>query len=207
MQPAAFGTAYDHLADRWLDDRFNAQDGMAAHRHALAFLSPESGGRALNAGCGCNTRFNRLCGEHGPEVDGVDISERMVARARAADPNARIHHADLCTWQAPHSYHFISAWDSIWHVRLDHQRELMPKPLGLLEVGGVMVFSAGGLDGPSEHVDSTMGPTVCYATLGIRGILRVIDEAGCALRHPESDQLPHSHLVVIAQRLTRAQES
>lgn len=207
MQPTAIGLAYDQIAECWLDDHFNAQDGMAAHQRALAFLPPESSGRALNAGCGCNTRFNRLYREHGLDVEGVDISERMVALARAADPHARIHRADLCTWQAPHSYHFISAWDSIWHVRLEQQCELMLKLLGLLEVGGVMVFSTGGLDGPSEHVDSTMGPTVCYSTLGIAGILRVIDEAGCALRHLEFDQLPLSHLVVIAQRLTRGRKS
>lgn len=88
-----------------------------------------------------------------------------------------------------------------------HLRELMLKLIGLLEVGGVLVFSAGGLNGPSEHVDSTMGPPVCYATLGVLGILRVIDDAGCGLRQLGFDRLPHSHVVVIAQSLTRARES
>lgn len=200
MQASAIGTAYDQLAERWLDDQFNPQDGLAAHRHALAFLPPADGGWALNAGCGCSTRFHALFRDHGLQVEGVDVSARMVALARAADPTATIHHADLCTWQAPRSYRCISAWDSIWHVRLEQQRDLMLKLMGLLEPSGVLVFTAGGLDAPSEHTDTTMGPTVHYATLGIPSLLAVIAEAGCLLRHLAFDQLPERHLVVVAQR-------
>jgi SAM-dependent methyltransferase len=200
MQHRLIASAYDQLAETWLDDRFNPQDGLAAHRHALAFLPPADGGWALNAGCGCNTRLHALFRERGLQVEGVDISARMVTLARAADPAAIIHHDDLCTWQAPRSYRVISAWDSIWHIQLDHQRALILKLMNLLEPGGVLIFTAGGLDGPSEHTDATMGPRVYYATLGIPGLLAVIAEAGCMLRHLAFDQLPERHLVVIAQR-------
>ena len=76
----------------------------------------------------------------------------------------------------------------------------MLRLMGGLEPGGVFLFSAGGLDVPGEHVDSAMGPEVTYATLGIPGLLDVIREAGCALRHLEFDQHPQNHLVVIVQR-------
>jgi hypothetical protein len=45
-----------------------------------------------------------------------------------------------------------------------------------------------------------MGPEVCYSTLGIPGLLDVIEEAGCACRHLEFDQYPEKHLYVVAQR-------
>lgn len=196
----AIARAYDHLAETWLDDRFDPDNGVRSHRQALAFLSANSGGWALNAGCGCNTRFHALFRERGLAIEGVDISGRMVDLARAADPAATIHHADLCTWQAPGRYRFISAWDSIWHVRLEHQRELMLKLLALLEPGGVLILSAGGLDAPSEHIDATMGPALHYATLGIPGLLQVVTDADCVLRHLEFDQLPQLHIVLIAQR-------
>ncbi len=32
------GPAYDQIAERWKDDQFNQQDGVAQHRKALAFL-------------------------------------------------------------------------------------------------------------------------------------------------------------------------
>ena len=200
MDHSAIASAYDALAERWLDERFVPTDGVRQHRHALAFLEGGSGGWALNVGCGCNTRFNALLRERGLQIEGIDISGRMIALARAADPDVLLHHADVCRWQPPRSYRFITAWDSIWHVRLEEQRPLMLKLMGALEPGGVLVFSAGGLDAASEHVDSAMGPAVYYSTLGIPGLLEVIKDAGCICRHLEFDQHPQKHLYVVAQR-------
>ncbi|HJV88171.1 MAG TPA: class I SAM-dependent methyltransferase [Noviherbaspirillum sp.] len=201
MQHSAIASAYDTLAPIWQDGHFNESDGINQHKRALGFLGPHSTpGAALNVGCGCSTRFNALLRDCGLEIEGVDISDRMVTLAREADPAVQVHRADICTWQPHRTYRFITAWDSIWHVQLAEQRALMLKLMGLLEPGGVLLFSAGGLDRPSEHTDSAMGPTVYYSTLGIPGLLQVIQEAGCALRHLEFDQWPQSHLAVIAQR-------
>jgi predicted TPR repeat methyltransferase len=194
------GEAYDQLADRWLDDRFSQTDGVRQHRQALAFLDAKPGW-ALNVGCGCNTRFNALMREHGLELEGIDISERMVVLAKIADPTVELYHADVCDWQPPRKYRFITAWDSIWHVGLSGQRPLMLKLMAMLEPGGVFAFTAGGLDESSEHVDSAMGPTLRYATLGIPGLLDAIKAAGCGCRHLEFDQHPQNHLFVIAQRI------
>jgi 2-polyprenyl-3-methyl-5-hydroxy-6-metoxy-1,4-benzoquinol methylase len=141
---SAIASAYDTLAEHWLDDRFNPGDGLRQHRHALGFLARATPAWALNVGCGCNTRFNALFREHGLDIEGVDLSDRMVQLARAADPSTEVHLADICTWQAPRRYRFISAWDSIWHVELDQQHALMLKLMDRLEPGGVLIFSAGG---------------------------------------------------------------
>lgn len=200
MHPSVIASAYDSLAETWLDSRFSRIDGIRQHEHALSFLEPREGGWALNVGCGCNTRFNALWRSCGLRIEGVDISPRMVALARAADPLAEIHLADVCSWRPPRTYRFISAWDSIWHVPLARQRGLMLELLDLLDPGGVMIFTAGGLAGPGEHTDATMGPAVYYGTLGVDGILEVIREARRVLRHFEFDQWPQPHLVVVAQR-------
>lgn len=200
MDHAAIASAYDEIADRWLDDRFDRANGIPQHARALAFLRNEAEGWALNVGCGCNTRLNASMRGHGLRIEGVDISQRMLALAREADPDVLLHHADICEWQPPRRYRFISAWDSIWHVQLEQQRPLMLKLMHCLEDGGVFIFSAGGLDREDTHVDSSMGPEVCYGTLGIPGLLDAIAEAGCICRHLEFDQLPHQHLVIIVQR-------
>jgi hypothetical protein len=136
---------------------------------------------------------------HGLRLEGVDVSEKMVALAKTADPSVVLHHADVCDWKPPRTYRFISAWDSIWHVNLQSQRPLMLKLMEALEVGGVILVTAGGLDAPSEHFDSTMGPEVYYSTLGIPGLLEVLKDGHCVCRHLEFDQWPQKHLVVIAQ--------
>ena len=68
----------------------------------------------------------------------------------------------------------------------------MLKLMAALEEDGVFIFTAGGLDVAGFHVDASMGPEVYYSTLGINGLLQVIEEAGCVLRHLEFDQLPHN---------------
>jgi predicted TPR repeat methyltransferase len=201
MDHAAIGAAYDSIADRWLDERFDQANGIRLHEQALRFLQGGAEGWALNVGCGCNTRFNALMREHGMQLEGIDISGRMVALARAADPGVLLHHADVCAWRPRRAYRFISAWDSIWHVALEEQRPLMLKLMQALEAGGVFIFTAGGLDAEDTHVDSTMGPEVYYSTLGIPGLLDVIRDAGCVCRHLEFDQYPEKHLCVVVQRV------
>ncbi|MDX5444578.1 MAG: class I SAM-dependent methyltransferase [Zoogloeaceae bacterium] len=200
MHTSLISKAYDEIAERWLDAAFSATDGVRQHQTALAFLGDQSDGWALNVGCGCNTRFNHLLRERGLSIEAVDLSQKMVELARAADPAVVLHHADICEWQPPRKYRFITAWDSIWHVDLHRQRPLMLKMMAALEVGGVLLFTAGGLDSPGEHVDSAMGPEVYYSTLGIPGLLSVLAAGGCVCRHLEFDQYPQKHLVVIAQR-------
>lgn len=199
MPHPSIATAYDQLAERWSDEHFSKVDGVAHYKRALAFLGPPTPAWALNVGCGCNTRFNDLILAQGLELEGIDISPRMVELARAADPRIDVQLADVCSWSPPRRYRFISAWDSIWHVPLDSQRTVMLKLMSALDPGGVVLFTAGGLDEPNEHRDSTMGPAVHYATLGIPGLLSAIDEARCVCRHLELDQYPQKHLCVIAQ--------
>ncbi|MGG7605597.1 class I SAM-dependent DNA methyltransferase [Massilia sp. BKSP1R2A-1] len=193
------GAAYDILAERWRDAVFNPDNGLALYLRALSFLDPGAGW-ALNVGCGCSTRFNPLMREHGLQIEGVDVSRRMIELAAQADPGVLLHHADIRDWPVARPYRFIAAWDSIWHVPLAGQRELMLKLMAALAPGGVFIFSAGGLDEASEHVDDAMGPEVAYATLGIPGLLDVIREAGCIVRHLEFDQAPEKHLAIVVQR-------
>ena len=189
------------LAERWRDGVFDPANGMRQHARALAFLAPRPGAWALNVGCGCNTRFNPLMREHDLQLEGIDVSAQMIALARAADPAVVLHQADVCAWQPPRAYRFITAWDSIWHVPLAAQRALLLKLMAALEDGAIMVFSAGGLETAHEHVDASMGLDVYYGTLGVAGLLAVIAQAGCVCRHLEYDQYPELHLYLVVQRL------
>lgn len=200
MDLPSTAAAYDSLADRWRDDAFNQVNGVPQHERALAFLEPGPDGWALNVGCGASTRLNGLIRQRGLQLEGIDVSARMLALAREADPAVLLHQADIRSWKLPRSYRFISAWDSIWHVPLADQRPLMLKLMRALEPGGVLIFSAGGLDTPGEHVDATMGPALTYSTLGIPGLLAVVADAGCVCRHLEFDQYPEQHLYIAVQK-------
>lgn len=201
MTPEQTGQSYDQIADVWNADGFNRHNGIAAHRRALAFLAGR-GGNAIDLGCGCSGRFIDLLAAHGLVVEGLDVSARMIELARARHPNVTFHHADVCVWEFPRCYDFITGWDSLWHLPLAVQEPVMRKILGALAPGGVFIFTTAGLDSPTEKTDSAMGPAVYYGVPGIPRILDLVADCGCVCRHLEYDQWPEKHLVVIAQKLS-----
>ena len=160
----------------------------------------KSRGYALDVGCGCNGRFIDLLRGQGFEVEGVDVSEQMIKFARERDPLVQFYHADICQWILPRKYDFITGWDGIWHVPLEHQGEVLQKLCDGLNACGVLIFSLGGTDEPGEIRDTHMGTPMYTATLGIPKTLELLTRCGCVCRHLEYDQLPESRAFVIAQK-------
>lgn len=197
MKPTDVASSYNQIAERWVSLE-HSQNGIAQHERALGFLDHK--GHALDIGCGASGRFISLLRNHSFHVEGVDISDGMIALARERHPGVTFHRADIVEWKLPRQYDFISAWDSVWHVPLAQQRRVLKKIMQALAPGGVLIFTTAGVDVPSEKVDSTMGPAMYYSGLGIPATLELMAEAGCVCRHLEYDQYPELHLYLIAQR-------
>ena len=198
MTPDEVGRSYDELAARWTSENFPRENGIAQHERAVAFVRTRR--RALDIGCGSSGRILDLMLAHGFAVEGIDVSRRMIELAKRCHPDVVFHQADIREWHLSGPYDFISAWDSIWHVPLADQEPTLRKILSALAPGGVLIFTTGGLDEPSEKLDSAMGPPMYYSLLGIPRTLAVLSEAGSVLRHLEYDQYPELHVYLIAQR-------
>ena len=198
MNPKQIGASYDQIADEWRSDEFDRKNGIAQHERAIAFLEQKNW--ALDIGCGSSGRFVDLLVGYGFHVEGVDISERMIDMARERHPEITFYHDDICSWDFPRKYDFVTAWDSIWHLPLKEQERTLKKICGGLADGGVLILTTGGLDSSEEKIDSFMGPELYYSTLGIQKTLEVLLGSGCICRHLEYDQYPESHLYIIAQK-------
>ena len=198
MTPSEIARSYDQLADHWNSDAFNRANGMEPHKRAIAFLKNK--GHALDVGCGSSGRFIDLLESQGFNAEGVDVSGRMIELARQRHPQLNFHHADIREWELPVKYDLISAWDSIWHLPLVDQEPVMRRLCEGLSPGGVFIFTTGGVEEPSEKVDSAMGPPMYYSVLGIPNLLRVLSESACICRHLEYDQYPELHVYIIAQK-------
>lgn len=200
MEPHEIAESYDQLADHWASDKFNRENGVAAHRLAMRFLDAPN--TALDVGCGSSGRIIDLLLAEGLKVEGLDISEEMTRLARNRHPQTRFHHADILEWEPPHSYDFITAWDSIWHIPLTQQEAVIRKLCDHLTDGGVLIFTAGGTDSASEVTNPCTGTDVplYHATLGIPKLLHLIDECKCVCRHLEFDQWPEKHLHLVVQK-------
>jgi len=205
MHPDEIAASYDRIAHFWASKGFDAENGLAQHERAIRFTTHRR--RALDVGCGSSGRILELLSGYGFDIEGLDISPEMLALARAKFPDVNFLQADICTHELSASYDFISAWDSIWHVPLAAQRAVLQKLCAALHPGGVLIFTAGGLDAPDEVTNPCLGQPLYHATLGIPAILRVLDESGCICRHLEYDQPPEKHLSIIAQKAEPTREN
>ena len=197
MVPAEVGRSYDLIAHRWQAPE-HPLTGLEQHERAMQFAKTH--GYALDVGCGCNGRFLDLLSKQGYKVEGVDVSERMVTLARQRDPEIQFYQEDICQWALPRKYDFITGWDSIWHVPLEAQGNVLQKLCEGLTEDGVLIFTMGGTDQPGEVRDAHMGPPMYTGTLGIPKTLALLTQYGCICRHLEYDQYPQLHLYIIAQK-------
>lgn len=199
MIPNEVAKSYDLLAEQWNSEAFPRANGIEPHQRAIAFLKEKR--YALDLGCGSSGRFIDLLIGQDFEVEGLDLSGRMIELARQRHPTIIFHQANICDWVFPRQYDFISAWDSLWHVPLADQAPVLKRILHHLTLGGVCIFTTAGVDTPAEKVDAAMGLPMYYSALGIPATLELLGEAGCICRHPEYDQYPELHLYMIAQRV------
>lgn len=198
MKPVDIGRSYDTLADHWNSDDFPRDNGIEQHKRAIAFVKDRR--TAIDIGCGSSGRILQLLLDAGFEPEGVDISARMIELARQRHPQVTFHHADICQWRLPRQYDLISAWDSIWHIPLHEHERVMRKLLAGLSPQGVCIFTTGGVDTAEETQDAAMGVPMYHSAPGIPTLLNMLADAGCVCRHLEYDQLPESHVYVIAQK-------
>lgn len=198
MHPKEIGKAYDKITHLWESGDFDRRNGIEQHKRAMAFS--ENRGKALDVGCGCTGRFIDLLISEGFSPEGVDISEKMVHLARSRHPEVVFHHQDICKWDIQQKYDFITAWDSIWHIPLEQQENVLKKLVSSLNPGGMLIFSFGGTSEQGGHTDDFMGADVYYSTLGTSGFLKLFISLGCICRHLEYDQYPELHAYLIVQK-------
>jgi len=198
MKPTDIGKAYDQITYLWESAEFDLNNGMAQHQRAINFV--RNRGKALDVGCGSTGRFIEFLVREQFSPEGLDVSKKMIDLARKKHPEITFHHQDICDWELSAKYDFISAWDSIWHIALSQQQQVITKLVNALQIDGVLIMSFGGVDEASGHTDDSMGPQVYYSSLGINGFLKLFIGLGCVCRHLEYDNYPDTHMHVVVQK-------
>jgi len=201
MKPEDLAENYNQIASHWNGEKFWRENGIAQHQRAFKFLKNK--GNAIDIGCGSSGRVIDLFLEEGLEAEGLDISSEMLRFAKERHPQQIFYQADICEWELPKKYDFISAWDSIWHVPLNHQESVLVKLCEGLNDDGVCIFTSGGMDESYEATNPFLEQPLYHAILGIPKLLEIITESGCVLRHLEYDQIQQGelHIYLIIQKL------
>ncbi|WP_240222975.1 class I SAM-dependent DNA methyltransferase [Rheinheimera hassiensis] len=196
MEPSLLGAKYDKIAKWWNDQHIDSSYGVQQLERAIAFS--DSGGKALDVGCGAGGRFIRILQQQGYIVTGVDVSKEMVKLASANHPEHTFVQQDICIWETEAQFDFIIAWDSIFHLPLAMQQPVITKLCKLLAKGGILIYTFGNAEG--EHTDQWRNDTFYYSSIGINGNIQVLANNGLSLLHLELDQYPQKHVYMIATK-------
>jgi trans-aconitate methyltransferase len=154
--------------------------------------------KALDVGCGSGGRIITALLDAGFQVTGLDASPAMIKLAAARHPGSHFVHADICEWEPPEEYDAIVAWDSIFHVPYVAQRQVLARLCGALASGGVILFTAGGVDG--EISGEMHGRNFYYSSLAEEEYLRILKDRGCKCILLERDQYPDEHVVFLGAK-------
>jgi len=141
--------------------------------HRVRELGAEPGSaRALDFGCGLGRVTQALC-RHFEQVDGVDIAEAMIERARTFN-----RCADRCTYHlnetddlrlfADATFDFVYSNITLQHIEPQYSRRYVEEFFRVLRPGGVTVFQL-----PSDPV-----PDVRPRTRSSRPLPRAASRAG-----------------------------
>jgi len=121
---------YDGLVGRYGDDPRSCDYGRATSQRAkfraISQIMPLAGKRLLDVGCGL-ANFVDYLNEHGIAVDyhGTDVSEAMLARARARHPHLNLRRLDILQ-EDPGRYDVVTA-NGIFYLLKENGETLMPR--------------------------------------------------------------------------------
>jgi len=136
----------DKRGNRWELDEF-FRNGALELQHALNALAAAGvtlpRGRALDFGCGVG-RLTQALAERFDEMDGVDISEAMIAQARQYNRHGdrvRYHvSASAALPFADATFDFVFTKIVLQHVAVDLQRAYVREFFRVAKDGGLVVF-------------------------------------------------------------------
>jgi SAM-dependent methyltransferase len=138
-----------HLQEKaWLD-RF------------IGLLEPPA--TVLDLGCGMGEPIARYLIENGCGVVGVDSSASMLEMARSRFPSSEWLIADMRELRLGRRFDGVLAWDSFFHLSMDHQRAMFPRFAAHANPGAPLMFTGGPQAG--EAVGSYCGEPLYHASL------------------------------------------
>lgn len=161
----------------------------------LAYV-PESG-TVLDIGCGMAEPIARYVIETGRRVVGVDSSPAMIEVCRARYPGSEWIVADMRELALAQRFDGILAWDSFFHLHMDHQLGMFARFAAHAKAGAPLMFTSGTSHG--EAIGSYHGEPLYHGSLDAAEYEALLVRHGFVLRsHVEDDPECGEHTIWLA---------
>lgn len=137
----------------------------------------EPGCSVLDVGCGTGYPIAAYLVENGFSVTGVDVSEEMIKRAESLKlPNAEFFTEDILNFHTDKKFSAVIAFDSLWHIEHDRQKDIYKILSSLTESGGMLLFTHGRTDG--EIISEMFGEKFYNSAIDGERIKSLLKENG-----------------------------
>lgn len=175
--------AYDEIADKWHDFRKTCK----VNKCVVEFCSLlQKGANVLDAGCGTGFPISAYLSECGFKVTGFDPSEKMLEKAKTLNlRDTQFYKADFLSFNTDSLFDAVIAFDCLWYIEPEKQREIYKKAASLLKSGGYFMFTHGKENG--EISGEMMGKTFYYSALSAQEVLFLLKQNGFETLRAETD--------------------
>lgn len=166
--------SYNKICDSWSEYREKSRINTCIVDFAKN-LKP--GAKVLDVGCGSGYPIATYLSEQGFFVTGIDISEKMIEKAQSLNlRNAHFFVEDVLTFRSAEKYDAIIAFDSIWHISKERQRDIYKIVANLIKDGGYFLFTHGKTEG--SVTGQMFGEEFHYSALDVSEVHGLLEKNG-----------------------------
>ena len=175
--------SYNAICEQWHTFRKQTTVPPCVHQFADRI---RPGGHILDIGCGTGFPLDAYLAERHFSLTGIDISCKMLQKATSlALPKAQFLLCDVMRFQPAQLFDGILAFDSLWHVPLEHQSALYPLLSSWLRPGGSLLFTHGKRHGSVEG--KMYGHSFYYSALDAEEVYTLLHENGFCIEYAQED--------------------
>ncbi len=192
--------SYDKISDDWQKFR-NKTEVNKCIVEFTQLIKP--GGRILDIGCGTGRPIAEFLSLSGFCVTGIDISNEMIKKARAANlENASFLKQDIMDYSTDIKYDGIIAFDSLWHIAKNRQPHIYGKISSLMNNNAYFLFTHGNRNNETEG--TMFGQPFYYGALSACEVHTLLKRAGLkiisAIENYKEKTTGERDLLVVAKK-------
>lgn len=169
---------YDRLAHEY--DRDRGRTLFEKEWLDRFFRFVPRGGTVLDLGCGMGEPIAQYTLSLGYRIVGCDSSPTMIAMCRARFPDAEWLVADMSELALGRRFDGLIAWDSFFHLSMEHQRTMFARFADHAKAGAPLLFTSGPEAG--ESIGSYHGEPLYHASLDATEYRRLLERHGFAVQ-------------------------
>lgn len=133
--------SYDKMGERYHRSRNNEK--FKSELKKFADLLSDSG-EVLDAGCGVGIPVSQFLVTNGFKVTGVDISKKLIDRAKQNVPKASFYQKNILTLDFPsNSFDGLICVYTLWHIPRSEHSSIIENFHRMLKQNGILVINIG----------------------------------------------------------------